>query len=137
MITRNGPPLQRRIPLARGVLSAAAVVLMTSAGCGGAQEPDPTWNPTVNPSSQEAWEDKPVDESGLLDILSVPDVDVEVDGKAVGKTPITAYKVKPGSHDITFLDDVTGNRTLTVIVQPGEAKTVKTDRPPRAVDDPK
>ena len=76
------------------------------------------------------------EDSGLLDILSVPDCDVDVDGKSAGKTPITAYKVKAGSHDVTFHDEVTGDRTFTVIVQPGEAKTVKTDRPPRATDDP-
>jgi hypothetical protein len=86
--------------------------------------------------SYDPIEDGPRDDSALLEILSVPDVDVMVDGKAAGKTPISGYKVTPGSHDVTFLDEVTGNRTLTIIVQPGDAKTVKTDRPPHAVDTP-
>jgi hypothetical protein len=73
------------------------------------------------------------EEPATLDIYSNPPADVLVDGKPIGKTPIKAHKVEPGSHDVTFVDD-TGRRTMTVNVEPGEGKSVISDRPPGPVN---
>ena len=77
-------------------------------------------------------EPPPVDQSPTLDIFSDPPVEVKVDGKPAGKTPITAYKTTVGGHDVTFMDEVTGNRTMSVKVEAGETRTVKSDRIPTA-----
>jgi hypothetical protein len=78
----------------------------------------------------EEAEAKP--EMGSLEILCNPPTDVAIDGTKIGTTPIKNHKVEPGSHDVTFLDPESGNRTMTVNVGPGEGKTVISDRPPNA-----
>ena len=44
--------------------------------------------------------------------------------------------MKPGSHDVTFVDEMTGNRTMTVVLEPGDGKVVTSDRPPSATQKP-
>ncbi|APR76381.1 Hypothetical protein A7982_01728 [Minicystis rosea] len=116
-----------RLLLIAALLPAAAI----SAGvvaCGGAaadaQGAVPLATATPDPPERE--------EPATLDVLATPEVDVKIDGKPVGKTPIKGYKVPPGSHDVTFVDD-TGPRTMTVNVESGEGKTVISDRPPTAI----
>lgn len=75
------------------------------------------------------------EEPATLDIYANPPTDVLVDGKPAGKTPIKAFKVEAGSHDVTFMDE-TGRRTMTVKVEPGEGKSVISDRPPTMTDKP-
>ena len=75
-----------------------------------------------------------IDDYGTLDILCEPPTPVLVDGKPVGKTPITNYKVAVGSHDVTFADEQGGNRTMTVKIEPGDHRTVKSDRPPAIIE---
>lgn len=105
-------------------------------GCGGAasqggegQGPAPKTaersDLPVDPSTGEVVEDV-----SFLDILSEPPTDVLLDGKPAGKTPIKNFKVTPGPHDVTFVDEAEGNRTMSVNVQPGDHETVKLDRVP-------
>ena len=74
------------------------------------------------------------DEPGTLDILCMPRTKVLVDGVPAGTTPIRGFKVAPGRHDVTFVDDETGNRTMTVRLEAGEGKTVKSERPPTPIE---
>jgi hypothetical protein len=118
-------------------ISARRVALLVAAGfcvasllsaCGAA--PPPVEAP---PPAATVEEPPPVDQTPTLDIFSDPPVDVKVDGKPAGTTPITAFKVTAGKHDVTFMDPVTGNRTMPVSVEPGETRTVKSDRIPSAI----
>ncbi|HLM72325.1 MAG TPA: PEGA domain-containing protein, partial [Polyangiaceae bacterium] len=59
------------------------------------------------------------------------ETEILLDGKKIGTTPISAHKVTPGTHDVTFVDERNGNRTMTVTIAAGEAKTVKSDLPPQ------
>ncbi len=51
---------------------------------------------------------KETDDSGMLDINALPPTKVRVDGKPAGTTPVTGFKVPPGNHDVTFVDDQGG-----------------------------
>ncbi len=72
-----------------------------------------------------------VEDVSFLDIQSEPSTEVLLDGKPIGKTPLMGVKVTPGAHDVTFVDESEGNRTMGVTVQPGDRQTVKLDRVPQ------
>ena len=123
--------------IARRVAPLLAILAMAvfSPGCGGeakAQPPPaaPQPSPTFDPNEGEG----PSDNSSVLDVLSDPPADILLDGKPIGTSPITAHKVSPGAHDVTFVDEKTGNRTMYVKLEPGETKTVKSDRPITSAD---
>ncbi len=109
------------------------VLAGAASGCGGASQADGPKDPSTEPiatyTSEGFGQAEASDDSSYLEILSDPPSDVLVDGKAAGKTPIKKLKVTPGSHDVTFDDDVGGPRTMSVVVQPGDFQTVKSDRP--------
>jgi hypothetical protein len=113
------------------VLAILAMAIFAP-GCGGeAKQPEvPAPASTVD---QQMDEPAP-DDSPLLDVLSDPPTEVLLDGKPIGTSPISAYKVTPGRHDVTFIDEKSGNRTMTVTLQPGETRTVKSDRPQTSAD---
>ena len=59
--------------------------------------------------------------TGLADILSVPfGAVVSVDGSAVGYTPLTSWRLKPGSHKVHIAKDGHEPWTGTLAVQPGK-----------------
>jgi hypothetical protein len=68
----------------------------------------------------------------MLDVLATPATKVLIDGRPLGITPLKGLRVAPGKHDVTFVDE-TGSRTMTVSLEPGEGKTVKSDRPPTPI----
>jgi hypothetical protein len=105
----------------------ALVVVLASASCGADRAEDKTAVPlaTATPDDQM----KETDDSGMLDINALPPTKVLVDGKAAGTTPVTGFKVAPGNHDVTFVDEQGGNRTMTVSVAPGTGQTVTSNRP--------
>jgi hypothetical protein len=111
--------------------AALAALVLGVLGCG-ASEP----SPAVPLATAAPDEPPPADESGQLAILCNPPTPVLVDGKPAGTTPISAFRVPPGSHDVTFVDELTGNRTMTVKIGPGEGQSVVSDRPPNAVNTP-
>ena len=110
--------------------AAFAAVALGILGCG-ASEPPPPAVPLAAATPEE-----PVDEYGQLEILCNPPSDVLLDGKKIGTTPIKGFRVAPGSHDVTFVDEVGGNRTMTVSLGPGEGRAVVSDRPPNAMVEP-
>jgi PEGA domain len=112
-------------------LSLALIAGAMLAACG-SSSPPPAAPPTATAAPEEPQAQ--ADDSAQLEILCNPPTEVMVDGKKAGKTPINGYRVAPGSHDVTFMDELTGNRTMTITLAPGEGKSVVSDRPPSAVD---
>jgi PEGA domain-containing protein len=111
--------------------AAFAAVALGMVGCGSSEA-----KPPAVPLAAAAPEEPTNDDSGQLEILCNPPTPVLVDGKKAGTTPISGYRVPPGSHDVTFVDELTGNRTMTVSLGPGEGRAVVSDRPPSAVTAP-
>lgn len=124
--------------MTRNVLAFSMVFAFAGAGllgCGGGAEAGPgpeTAAGKVSPPPDDPGEgEEVVEDSGTLDILSDPSQEVLLDGKPIGKTPLTNYRVKMGSHDVTFLDPTEGDRTMSVTVTAGDHQTVKLDHPPK------
>ena len=63
-----------------------------------------------SPQSELAEEDpaQATDDSAMLYIIAANETEILLDGKPIGKTPLNGYKVAPGSHDVTFVDEKTG-----------------------------
>ena len=114
-------------------LAAIALAVLTLAACGGSQTEvqTPTGAPSSGDPAEEQEATEATEESGLLDVMADRETEILLDGKPIGTTPISAYKVTPGTHDVTFVDERNGNRTMTVTLGPNEAKTVKSDLPPQ------
>jgi hypothetical protein len=104
------------------------------AACGGAPTdaaaPVSTAAPSDDPPEHKG------DDTATLDVYGNPPTKVLVDGKPAGTTPISGFKVAPGSHDVTWVDELTGNRTMSVNLEPGDGKTMTSDRPPSATQKP-
>lgn len=98
-------------------------------GCGAKPEP-PIEAPKPPPVVQEP--EPEADVSATIDVLAGSPTEILLDGKPIGTTPITAYKVSPGQHDVTFVDPARGNRTMGVTVEPGDSKIVQSDPAPAA-----
>jgi hypothetical protein len=113
--------------------AAFAALALGMLGCG-SSEPPPPAVPLAAATPEEPLGGN--DDTGQLEILCNPPTPVLVDGKKAGTTPISGYRVPPGSHDVTFVDELTGNRTMTVTLGPGEGRAVVSDRPPNAVNAP-
>jgi hypothetical protein len=124
------PALRSPWMWSRAVAVAALVAgAAVAAGCGPADAQAPA------PKTAATGDDPPEpkgDDTATIDAFCNPPTKVLIDGKPVGTSPISGYKVKPGSHDVTFADELTGNRTMTVVLEPGDGKTVTSDRPPSA-----
>jgi hypothetical protein len=131
--------MDKRIPTTRSIRpllvifgTTATIGVCSTLGCGGAPQSevkDPNAAPVATYTSEGFGQAEASDDSSYLEILSDPPVDVLVDGKPAGRTPIKKFQVTPGSHDVTFDDDVGGPRTMSITVQPGDYQTVKNDRP--------
>lgn len=116
--------------LPRAALLLAVLATACGAACGASTSDKESAVPLATATPDEPGQ---ADEPGTLQILATPSAAVSIDGKPIGKTPITGYKVPPGRHDVTFTDD-TGPRTMTVTLEPGEGRVVKSDRAPGIID---
>jgi hypothetical protein len=110
----------------------AALALALLAACSGPQSDGPAVTPTSSPPVDDL--EPKTDDTATLDILAGQPTEILLDGKPIGTTPIQAYKVAPGSHDVTFIDEANGNRTMGVEVGPGDSKIVQSDPAPSAND---
>ncbi len=110
--------------------AALAAVALGMLGCGSSGAPPPA----VPLAAAAPEEPLAGDDSGQLEILCNPPTPVLVDGKKAGTTPIRGYRVPPGNHDVTFVDELSGNRTMTVTLGVGEGRAVVSDRPPSATE---
>lgn len=116
----------------RGAGSLAIVLVVLTVGvaaCGGgsATSSDPVTPTTTGAAgqTQEEGSTEASDESATLDILSDAPAQILLDGKPIGKAPLTNYKVPPGAHDITFVDEHRGNTTMSINVGPNESQVIK------------
>jgi hypothetical protein len=107
----------------------AVLLVVGVAACGGT-DAQPT-TPKAAASADDPPE-KPTDDTATIDAYCNPPTPILIDGKPAGTSPVTGFKVKPGSHDVTFADELTGHRTMTVVLEPGDGKVVTSDRPPSA-----
>jgi hypothetical protein len=115
-------------------LALAAFGLGGLAACGGSgQEAAPATTPTA---ANDDPPERKGDDTATLDVYGNPPTKVLVDGKPAGTTPIQGFKVAPGSHDVTWVDEATGNRTMSVTLEPGDGKVMTSDRPPSATQKP-
>jgi len=48
--------------------------------------------------------------------------------------PATVEHLKPGTHDVTFVDEENGNRTLQITLEPGQFQEVYQAMPPSATE---
>ena len=115
------------LPLLRAL--GAALLVVGATACGGSDAQPAT--PKAAAGADDPPE-KPTDDTGTIDAYCNPPTPILIDGKPAGTSPVTGFKVKPGSHDVTFVDELTGNRTMTVTIDPGDGKVVTSDRPPSA-----
>jgi len=118
------------VPWLTRATGALAVSLFVSA-CGSTPPPETPTSPPPVPTDEPV--EQAIDETATLDVYGNPPTPILLDGKPIGTTPISGYKVSPGSHDVTFVDELSGNRTMSVEVSPGEARAVTSDRPPSAM----
>jgi hypothetical protein len=94
------------------------------AACGGSAPKEP-----ATPAPAEA-EEPQGDTSATLDVFCTPSAsEVRVDGKPIGESPISKYKVPPGPHDVTCVDPKTGPSTMAVTLEPGEVRSVSLGTP--------
>ena len=109
---------------------ALALVSLLGVACGGGATPEPvTPVPLAQPTPDEPTTNEDI---SFLEVLSGQPTDVKIDGKAVGKTPITGYKVPSGNHEVTFLFSEDNAQTITVTTEPNKGQTVKLDPVPNA-----
>lgn len=103
-------------------LSLCAVVGLVA--CGGATPPPEPPKTTTPVQDDEIPIENDGENVAFLEISSSVPTKILLDGKAVGETPIDMLKVKPGTHEVTFVDERGGNRTMVVTVGPGESQSV-------------
>jgi hypothetical protein len=115
------------------VLGAALLVAGVAACAGSDAQPN---TPKTTATTDDPPQEKPLDDSSTIDAICQPPSPVLIDGKPAGTSPVSNFKVKPGSHDVTCVDEMTGNRTMTVVLEPGDGKVVTSDRPPSATQKP-
>lgn len=92
-------------------------------------EPDPEPALNAGPPPERSLENS----AGII-ISSSPSLEVKVDGKSVGKAPLTVEHLASGEHEVTFIDDAEGNATYTVELGEGEFKKLHHSRSPNASD---
>jgi hypothetical protein len=64
---------------------------------------------------------------GSLQISATPWANVDVDGVAVGKTPLDKIELAPGRHDVLFTHPKYGQRRMSVTVKMGKPMRVSAD----------
>jgi hypothetical protein len=122
-----------RLPRHRfGIAALAALcfaMLLPACGGGSQSEEPPNTAPMATAAPEEGGGSG--EQSATLDVMSGQPTEIKLDGKPIGKTPISGYKIPPGTHDVTFVFSDKDTPTLSVTLGPGEAQTVKLDPPPQ------
>ncbi len=110
-----------------------SALLCASLGCGKKGDLPPAENPSTSATTEEGPQPK-ADMSCGMKVFSSPPTQILVDGKAVGTSPVTVDHLKPGVHDVTFVDEDNGNVTLQVTRAEGQFQEVVHNLPPKATD---
>lgn len=124
------PAMQGKTRAFAAALAAISFGVLAFADCGGEAAPPPA---TPATTTTAAAEPPPADETPTIDVLSGNPTEIRLDGKSIGTTPIKAYKLSIGRHEVTFLFPG-DSPTQLVEVGPGESKVVSLDPPPTAHD---
>lgn len=130
LVARPFPRAGFVLSLERMLRFPTLLFALALAGCGGAPSAPPQPVPKPAPVEPELDPEPPLDDTPLLDVIAAQPTEILLDGKPIGTTPISGYRVEPGLHEVTFVDPEHGNRTMMVELQPGEAKTVQSDPMP-------
>ncbi len=108
------------VRMATGLLVVALVPLSACKKKNDVPEPqEPYVDPTLD--TEPPPKDNLKNSAGII-ITSDPPFEVMVNGKKVGKTPLTVENLPAGSHEVTFIDPEGGNATQTVELGEGEFK---------------
>jgi hypothetical protein len=126
--------LRPAVSLLRGPGILGPLLAAALAACGSAPPPAPDVAPRPSAQPSEPEPDAEAEQASTLNVIAGSPTEILLDGKPIGTTPISGHKVAPGSHEVTFIDEARGNRTMMVTVEPGDAKTVQSDVVPPAVD---
>ena len=109
-------------------------LLWVAAGCGSKKTDVPPPGDALNPPMTGDEPQRKADMSAGMRIVADPPTEILVDGKSVGMSPVTVEHLRPGTHDVTYLDEEDGNRTLQVTLEPGQFQEVYQAMPPKATD---
>jgi hypothetical protein len=120
------------VRMAAGLLVAA---LLPATACKKKNDVPEPQEPYVDPTLEG---DPPPERTlknlaGII-ITSDPSFEVMVDGKSVGKTPLTVEHLPEGVHEVTFIDPEGGNATQTVELGEGEFKKAHYAASPNSSD---
>lgn len=122
----------------RKYMVGLAAALLLGGGCKGKNSdvPDAEDEEYENPEllMGEAPPEKSLENQSGLIIESPSPVEVLVDGRKVGKTPITVDNLSAGEHEVVFLDPDEGRVTMTVHLGAGEYQKVHHAASPDASD---
>ncbi len=70
----------------------------------------------------------PPGQSAHLHLTAEPRARVQLDGSALGQTPLQNFALSPGRHDLVFVSDVLGEKLSTrVTLEPAETRRVHAD----------
>jgi hypothetical protein len=103
-----------------------AAICFVAACSGNKNVPDPKDPAEADPMlSQDPVPERSLEnQAGLIITSSPAGVEVEVDGANVGTTPLEKTGLASGEHDVTFLFEGEGKRTLSVNLGEGEFQKV-------------
>ena len=119
------------LPTSRALLAAAFTAAALIACSSTPAVPKPPPSSTADQPPEVDQEDDQIYKAGM-EIVSTPPTRILVDGKDVGKSPVKVEGLMPGSHDVTFVDEVNGNVTMAVELAEGEFRKVHHALPPKA-----
>jgi hypothetical protein len=112
----------------KGAIAATALGMVGVAMIGSdlilARSSSPRGAPSGIPASAESAAAAQVVGDCRIDLRSVPDSTVSVDGRKIGMTPKLDFVAAPGPHLVLFEHPVHGKLTTSVECKAGETKTV-------------
>ena len=115
------------------IVTAAGLTL----GCGKGKVPKPK-EPKLDNEPTLTAEPPPEKslkgQAGLIITSSPEGIEIKVNGKSVGKTPVTKEGLDEGEHDVTFMFEGDDQVTLTVSLGEGEFQKVHQALSPNASD---
>lgn len=112
--------------------SFLVLAIAASAACEKSGDVPPPKEPELQQTPSEPEHPQAENWSTLVIESSPPGLAVELNGKPVGKTPLTLDKLKPGNYDVKYKDEANGDVTIPVELGEGEDRTVKHNVVPRA-----
>lgn len=126
--------------MSRKTVFALAAALLVVAGCkgsGGKSDPNEPDEPYTNPLL-EGGDEPPTtsmeNQAGMIIQSSPSGMEVRVDGKSVGSTPVTVDNLSEGEHEVIYVDPKDGNVTYTIDLVSTEYKKVHHAQSPDASD---